>query len=61
MILNAKIPAGPLENKWDKHRFELKLENPSNRRKFSIIVVGTGLAAGIKCARYLGAAKRPVG
>ncbi|MEW6671412.1 MAG: fumarate reductase/succinate dehydrogenase flavoprotein subunit [Thermodesulfobacteriota bacterium] len=44
MTLDAKIPAGPLENKWDKHRFELKLENPSNRRKFSIIVVGTGLA-----------------
>jgi len=44
MTLEAKIPAGPLENKWDKHRFDLKLENPSNRRKFNIIVVGTGLA-----------------
>ncbi|MDF1591417.1 MAG: fumarate reductase/succinate dehydrogenase flavoprotein subunit [Desulfobacterales bacterium] len=44
MKLDAKIPAGPLEKKWDKHRFELKLENPSNRRKFNIIVVGTGLA-----------------
>ena len=46
MKLDAKIPAGPLEKKWDKHRFELKLENPSNRRKFNIIVVGTGLAGG---------------
>jgi len=44
MKLEANIPSGPLENKWDKHRFELKLENPSNRRKFNLIVVGTGLA-----------------
>lgn len=46
MPLDAIIPDGPLEKKWDKHRFELKLENPSNRRKFNIIVVGTGLAGG---------------
>jgi len=46
MPLDAKIPDGPLEKKWDKHRFELKLENPSNRRKFNIIVIGTGLAGG---------------
>jgi succinate dehydrogenase / fumarate reductase flavoprotein subunit len=44
MQLDAKIPSGPLEGKWDKHRFELKLVNPANRRKFEIIVVGTGLA-----------------
>jgi succinate dehydrogenase / fumarate reductase, flavoprotein subunit len=42
--LNAKIPAGPLADKWDRHRFELKLVNPANKRKYSIIVVGSGLA-----------------
>jgi succinate dehydrogenase / fumarate reductase flavoprotein subunit len=46
MVLNAKIPKGPLAEKWDKHRFELKLVNPANKRKFHIIVVGTGLAGG---------------
>ena len=46
MRLDAKIPAGPLAEKWDKHRFELKLVNPANKRKFTIIVVGTGLAGG---------------
>jgi succinate dehydrogenase / fumarate reductase flavoprotein subunit len=44
MELNAHIPSGPLSEKWDKHRFELKLVNPANKRKFEIIVVGTGLA-----------------
>jgi len=44
MQLNANIPDGPLHEKWDKHRFELKLINPANKRKFTIIVVGTGLA-----------------
>jgi succinate dehydrogenase / fumarate reductase flavoprotein subunit len=44
MELNAKIPAGPIEQKWDRHRFELKLVNPANKRRYSIIVVGTGLA-----------------
>ena len=44
MQLDAKTPEGPLETKWDTHRFQLKLVNPSNRRKFTIIVVGTGLA-----------------
>lgn len=42
--LDAKIPSGPIENKWDKHRFDMKLVNPANRRKFTVIVVGTGLA-----------------
>ncbi|MBI4353462.1 MAG: fumarate reductase/succinate dehydrogenase flavoprotein subunit [Candidatus Omnitrophica bacterium] len=42
--LDAKTPSGPLEAKWDKRRFELKLVNPANKRKFEIIVVGTGLA-----------------
>ncbi|MFO7708102.1 MAG: fumarate reductase/succinate dehydrogenase flavoprotein subunit [Desulfobacterales bacterium] len=44
MRLDAKIPAGPLAQKWDRHRFETKLVNPANKRKFSILVVGTGLA-----------------
>ena len=44
MTLNAKIPAGPIEKKWDNHRFALKLVNPANKRKYTIIVVGTGLA-----------------
>ncbi|HET8623324.1 MAG TPA: fumarate reductase/succinate dehydrogenase flavoprotein subunit [Gemmatimonadales bacterium] len=44
MELNAKIPAGPLADKWDRHRFELKLVNPANKRKFTVIVVGSGLA-----------------
>jgi len=46
MELDAKIPSGPLPEKWDRHRFELKLVNPINKRKFDIIVVGTGLAGG---------------
>ena len=44
MQLDAKIPSGPLTDKWDNHRFELKLVNPANKRNFEIIVVGTGLA-----------------
>ncbi|MFA6003042.1 MAG: fumarate reductase/succinate dehydrogenase flavoprotein subunit [Elusimicrobiota bacterium] len=42
--LDAKVPAGPVAQKWDKHRFDLKLVNPANRRKYDVIVVGTGLA-----------------
>jgi succinate dehydrogenase / fumarate reductase flavoprotein subunit len=44
MILDAKIPAGPLAEKWSKHKFNLKLVNPANKRKYDVIVVGTGLA-----------------
>ena len=44
MELRSRIPTGPIEQKWDKHRFEMKLVNPANKRKFSVIVVGTGLA-----------------
>jgi succinate dehydrogenase / fumarate reductase flavoprotein subunit len=44
MRLDAKIPGGPLTEKWDKHRFELKLVSPANKKKLDIIVVGTGLA-----------------
>ncbi len=46
MQLDGKIPGGPIQEKWDRHRFELKLVNPANKRKFEIIVVGTGLAGG---------------
>ena len=44
MILDGKIPSGPLAVKWDKHKFDSKLINPANKRKFEILVVGTGLA-----------------
>ena len=50
MQLDARIPAGPLADKWDKHRFELKLVNPANKKKFDIIIVGTGLAGGSAAA-----------
>ncbi len=46
MQLDSKIPGGPLSEKWDKHCFDLKLVNPANKRKYNIIVVGTGLAGG---------------
>lgn len=44
MTLDSKIPAGPLDEKWTKHKFNLKLVNPANKRKYEVIVVGTGLA-----------------
>ena len=44
MELNAKIPPGPLAEKWERHQFDLKLVNPANKRKFTVIVVGSGLA-----------------
>jgi succinate dehydrogenase flavoprotein subunit len=44
MALDSKIPSGPIGQKWDKHKFDLKLVNPANKRKFDIIVVGSGLA-----------------
>ncbi len=44
MELKSNVPAGPIAEKWDRHRFEMKLVNPANKRKYSAIVVGTGLA-----------------
>ncbi len=44
MDLNARVPEGPIEKKWDSYRFNMKLVNPANKRKYHIIVVGTGLA-----------------
>jgi succinate dehydrogenase / fumarate reductase, flavoprotein subunit len=50
MDLNARIPAGPLADKWDRHKFELKLVNPANKRKHTILIVGSGLAGGSAAA-----------
>jgi succinate dehydrogenase / fumarate reductase flavoprotein subunit len=50
MALDSKIPTGPLEDKWEKHKFNLKLVNPANKRKYTVIVVGTGLAGGSAAA-----------
>jgi succinate dehydrogenase / fumarate reductase flavoprotein subunit len=50
MELRSRIPSGPIEQKWDKHRFEMKLVNPANKRKFTVIVVGSGLAGGAAAA-----------
>ena len=52
MKLDSRIPSGPIEKKWDEHRFQMKLVNPANKRKYEVIVIGTGLAGG---------AVRPVG
>src|SRR5215207_9362579 len=69
-FLDAKIPDGPLEKKWDKARQDLKLVNPANKRKFEIIVVGSGLAGasaastlaelgyGVKCFCYQDSPRR---
>jgi succinate dehydrogenase / fumarate reductase flavoprotein subunit len=53
MALDAKIPAGPISEKWESHKFAVRLVNPANKRKFKIIVVGTGLA-GASAAASLG-------
>jgi succinate dehydrogenase / fumarate reductase flavoprotein subunit len=44
MTLDSKIPTGPISEKWDKHKFDIKLVNPANKRRYSVIVVGSGLA-----------------
>ncbi|MDE3002664.1 MAG: fumarate reductase/succinate dehydrogenase flavoprotein subunit [Gemmatimonadota bacterium] len=44
MELHSNIPSGPIADKWDKHRFDMKLVNPANKRKYDVIIVGTGLA-----------------
>jgi succinate dehydrogenase / fumarate reductase, flavoprotein subunit len=53
MTLDSKLPGGPLADKWDRHKFEMKLVNPANKRRFTVIVVGTGLA-GASAAASLG-------
>jgi len=52
MKLDSKVPGGPLEEKWDKHIKDIKLVSPNNKRKFEIIVVGTGLAGGAAAASF---------
>jgi succinate dehydrogenase flavoprotein subunit len=53
MKLDAREPSGPITSKWDRHKFEMKLVNPANKRKYTLIVVGTGLA-GASAAASLG-------
>src|ERR1051325_6431210 len=53
MELDSKAPSGPVETRWDRHRFNLKLVNPANKRKFDVIVVGSGLA-GASAAATMG-------
>jgi succinate dehydrogenase / fumarate reductase, flavoprotein subunit len=50
MVLASNAPSGPIEKRWEKHRFEIKLVNPANKRKHSLIVVGSGLAGGAAAA-----------
>ncbi|HEY4217581.1 MAG TPA: fumarate reductase/succinate dehydrogenase flavoprotein subunit [Gemmatimonadaceae bacterium] len=50
MELRSKVPSGPIEKKWNKHRFEMKLVNPANKRKHTVIMVGSGLAGGAAAA-----------
>ncbi|MEY2983048.1 MAG: hypothetical protein RL562_3275, partial [Planctomycetota bacterium] len=50
MQLDSKIPSGPIDKKWDNRRFEVKLVNPANKRKYKVLVVGTGLAGGSAAA-----------
>jgi succinate dehydrogenase / fumarate reductase flavoprotein subunit len=52
MELNSRAPAGPIENRWSDHRFNSKLVNPANRRKYRVIVVGSGLAGGAAAATF---------
>jgi succinate dehydrogenase / fumarate reductase, flavoprotein subunit len=49
-VLDSKVPSGPMAERWSKHKFDLKLVNPANRRKFHVLVVGTGLAGGSAAA-----------
>ena len=42
--LDSKVPNGPIQEKWDNHKFQTKLVNPANKRKYKVLVVGTGLA-----------------
>jgi succinate dehydrogenase / fumarate reductase, flavoprotein subunit len=71
MELRSQTPGGPIERRWDKHRFEMKLVNPANKRRFTVIVVGSGLAGAgaaaslgelgynVKCFCYQDSPRRP--
>jgi succinate dehydrogenase / fumarate reductase, flavoprotein subunit len=50
VILDGKCPKGPIQTSWDRHRFDMKLVNPANKRKYKVLVVGTGLAGGAAAA-----------
>jgi succinate dehydrogenase / fumarate reductase flavoprotein subunit len=50
ITLDSKVPTGPIQDRWDNHRFEMKLVNPANKRKFTVLVVGTGLAGAAAAA-----------
>src|SRR5687768_854938 len=50
MELKSKCPTGPIESRWEKYKFDMKLVNPANKRKYSVIVVGSGLAGGAAAA-----------
>src|SRR5512143_4241790 len=50
MILDGKAPSGRIQDSWDTYRFDLKLVNPANKRKYKVLVVGTGLAGGAAAA-----------
>ena len=52
-VLDSRVPSGSLEEKWENHKFSMNLVNPNNKRKFDVIVVGTGLA-GASAAASLG-------
>ena len=54
MKLDSKIPAGPLADKWNNHKAKLRLVNPANRRKYHVIVVGSGLAGSAAAASFAG-------
>ena len=49
--IDSKVPSGPLDGKWERHKFESKLINPSNKRKYSVLVVGSGLAGASEIGR----------
>jgi succinate dehydrogenase / fumarate reductase flavoprotein subunit len=51
-MLDGKVPAGPIEQKWDRHRFDMKLVSPANRRKHTILIVGSGLAGAAAAATF---------
>ena len=50
--LKSRVPAGPLADKWETHQFDMKLVNPANKRKYTVIVVGSGLAGGAAAASF---------
>ena len=54
--LEARIPDGPIAEKWSQHKFDVKLVNPANKRRFEVIVVGSGLAGAAAAATSVSSA-----